>query len=161
MAIGFLGLYKENTVIAQSLARSAIGSTGASVEANDIQLDFSVGEVAVTRLESPEIVLTQGFLQSERIVTGVDELPVFVSLRVYPNPFSKTLEISLKGAALSFHLAIYDGVGRSLKGFERTVETYGHWQERLDLTQQPPGIYTLLIANPGGTWTKTYKVVKQ
>lgn len=161
LAVGFLGLCRGNTAIAQSLARSTIGSAGTSVEANNIQLDFSVGEAAVISLESPEIVLTQGFQQSERIITGIDELPISVSLRVYPNPFSETLEISMKGAALSFYIALYDATGRSLKAFDHKVEAYGSWQEHLNLTQQPPGIYTLLIANPGGSWTKTYKVVKQ
>jgi hypothetical protein len=161
LAVGFLWLFSGNTAMTQSLARSIIGSAGSSAEGSNLQLAFSVGEVAIIPLESPSITLTQGFHQRERIITGIDEVPISVSLRVYPNPFNETLEISMKGAVLSFHIALYDAVGHSLEGFGRKVETYGSWQESIDLTRHPPGIYTLLITNLRGTWAKTYKVVKQ
>jgi len=51
LATVLIQLSGGNSVLAQSLARSVISSAGASVEANNIQLGFSVGEVAVTSLE--------------------------------------------------------------------------------------------------------------
>ena len=60
LAIGFLVSSRGNITIAQSLARSAIGSVGATSETNNIQLDFLVGEVAVVLLENPSIVIAQG-----------------------------------------------------------------------------------------------------
>lgn len=161
LVISLCWVFKEKSLLAQSLERSVISGLGASSEVGDLQLDYTVGEAVVAPLESPAIVLSQGFHQVYRTITGLQEPPADLTLHTYPNPFESELEILIKGQRLDFNVQMYDATGQTLTTYGRQVKTSGQWQERLDFGQQPSGTYLLLITGPPGTWMKSFKIIKQ
>ena len=60
----FLCLFSTALVQAQSLERQVIGSTGTSFSNASAQMDFTVGELAVTTITDGTTELTQGFHQT-------------------------------------------------------------------------------------------------
>jgi hypothetical protein len=84
------------TLFGQSSSPNIISTSGQTYQGNSIQLDWTLGEVAVRTLENSNQQLTQGFHQPYYKITSIVELPsAFGKVEVYPNPVSKQLNISL------------------------------------------------------------------
>lgn len=146
-------------VTAQSIERSVISSLGSSVQAGDLQLDYTVGEAAVLALGNEDLLLTQGFHQGTLETTGLNGLPLDIRYRIYPNPATTEVQLQLEGPELDFQVILYDTSGRPL-GAKRRIKAVGHWQSVFDLSQQTPGNYFLVIMDRNGHWLQSHKVMK-
>lgn len=81
---------------ASSFAQSVVSAGGNQFTSTEYQLNFTLGETAITTLQVDDVVLTQGFHQSRLEVTAVNELPSSnVNIKVFPNPTSDNLHISV------------------------------------------------------------------
>ena len=82
-------------------------------------------------------------------VTAIDQLtqPLSEQLRIYPNPTSGEITISLKNAAEStYQLSIIDLFGRSM--FTKQISSQGSTiEEKVNLTDLPAGIYVAQLSN--------------
>jgi hypothetical protein len=76
------------TVYSQSISHQVIASAGNSVTNGNMNLSYTVGEVAVTTISGNNYILTQGFHQPEHTVSSMleSEKTVIGSFAVYPNP---------------------------------------------------------------------------
>jgi len=74
-------------VFGQQIERSTLSAAGNSAEIGDIQLDWTLGQIAVSTVSSGSLILTQGFQQPIFTRTvGLDKLDKSLSLSHYPNP---------------------------------------------------------------------------
>lgn len=95
LSLLFLIIWKFN-INAQSISISpeVISSAGATFQENFIQIDWTLGELAVTTIQGISSQITQGFHQTNSTVTSIDEFPQELGdILVYPNPTSERIEM--------------------------------------------------------------------
>jgi hypothetical protein len=96
-------------VFGQVTSPSLISSSGDSYSNNNINMDFSIGEVVIETHQNTEI-LTQGFHQEIlKINTGLSELNLVT--KVYPNPTSDFVIVELENDN-NGEILIYDINGK-------------------------------------------------
>lgn len=157
----FLSLSFTGT--AQSLDRFVIGVTGGTATAGNTQIEYTVGEMAVTTLETGAFVLNQGFHQSNPPFNTAVEKPLQINLsyKLYPNPTNGKVQLELEaGEVVDLKIAVYDAQGRltsvAAQDFSRqkTINTV------FDLSQQASGLYFIRVLSPNGEIAKSFKVEK-
>src|SRR5690242_17007597 len=76
-------VFSSYAINAQSLERKVIAAGGASASGS-LQLDYTIGEIAITTVAVNNTVLTQGFHQPQvAIISGNNIFPYLI---LYPNP---------------------------------------------------------------------------
>lgn len=157
----FSALLVIGTIQGQSIERQVIASGGDSATNGNISLDFTIGEAVVTTLTASDLILTQGFHQGALMTTRVNELPISVKYKIYPNPTQEQLWLEITGEALDFYVLLYNELGQSLSVTKRHVQGIGQWQGSFDLSKLSAGLYLLVFTNATGEWLASYKLVKQ
>lgn len=102
------------TVRAQvSLSPIVISSGGDYFESTNMSISWTLGELAVTTLQSDNMILTQGFQQPFNIGVGIRQNEMNWTISVYPNPVEDELmirfDIPLPG---NYLIEIQDVTGR-------------------------------------------------
>jgi hypothetical protein len=96
-------------IFGQVTSPSLISSSGDSYSNNNVNMDFSIGEIVIETHQNNEI-LTQGFHQEIlKIHTGVSELDLVT--KVYPNPTSDFVIVELENDNTA-EILIYDINGK-------------------------------------------------
>ncbi len=98
---------------------SVISSAGNSVTAGNIQLSWTLGELAVATLESGDYIISQGFQQSYLSVTedttNLVLNPINWNISAYPNPVSNELKIQFNlQEETDFFVEIQDVTGKMI-----------------------------------------------
>ena len=145
-------------VSGQSLGRQLIGPTGGAARIGDLQLTWSLGEVAIAHRNaaSGEWRLTEGFQQPGVVPLDDGVNPLLV--QVAPNPVRNMLNVYIPGNAQEeWAMTLGDVNGKIL--LRRTGLTTGN--SEVDLTRLPSGVYFLTILHEAtGEIRQTLKVVK-
>lgn len=148
---------------AQSLERSVIGGAGFSIQNENVQLSFTVGETVVSAFNTADFLLTQGFQQTgiEEVPTGI-ELPTYIQdITAYPNPVGTTLYLDINSTKIfEFSLEVHDVTGKRQALPAHLMDSTGHFQHQIDLMDWAPGIYLLMIKTKEGTPVKIFKIQK-
>jgi len=76
---------------------------------------------------------------------GVEELPEGVELKVYPNPTSGKVNVYVAGVSQAVKVYARSVVGTQVGDFQYMPKEDGTIMEIIDLTDQAPGIYFLII----------------
>ncbi|MCK5338756.1 MAG: T9SS type A sorting domain-containing protein, partial [Bacteroidales bacterium] len=76
---------------------------------------------------------------------GIGENPNSVDLQVYPNPTTGTVNIYIGGVSDEMEVHVRSAMGTSLGDHKYMPDANGIIAETLDLSDQPPGIYFLII----------------
>ena len=162
LLVFFLPLALPYGLLAQTtIERSVIGAAGTSYQTADLQLDYSVGEVAVSTAETGTFVLTEGFHQADLFPTASDE-PLRVAYQLFPNPTQGQVSLELRAPQpLRLRLKWYDLQGRELSSLEQQVElgTQPH-KLQFDLSDLARGTYLLKLLTPEGTEAYSFRVVR-
>ena len=144
----------------QSLERSVLGAAGKTDANKTIRLEWTLGEVAVSRFEHAGGELNEGFhqphliVESDQTLTTVDQ-----RFQIYPNPVSADLFVKAKlRANEQVRLRLIDPAGRLLLPDRLTG---GLVDEQLDLQRFPAGHYYLLVLNVKGKVVQSAKILKQ
>lgn len=147
--------------VGQSVERNVIASTGRSASAGNIQVDYTLGEVAVTTLQSPANKLTQGFHQSSDISVGISQQPeILLTLEAYPNPTEHQLTLSITASAPALFTAnIYDVAGRNT-GLALRSEVTEKYAGNLDVSQLSAGAYFIHLTDANGKHAGTLRFQK-
>lgn len=134
----------------QGIERSLVGTGGKVVTAKNIELNYSVGELAVATLQgtgSTTVVCTEGFQQKQiKDVTSIDIRMTWTGLlRVdaYPNPVRNNLTVYVYDDNFDeYRVDLYDGS-------ERLLQRYTLQQNKLiiPMQQYPAGFYWLKFSN--------------
>lgn len=125
-----------NVGLTQKITPTVLSSAGAVMKANNLSIEWTLGELATETLVSGGNILTQGFHQTNLTIVSTQN-PGIEGLKIYPNPFISQLTIENKtGERLSFHLIGIHGQCIS----EYLVE---HGVHSLEMDFLPSGSYIL------------------
>ncbi|MCG8327699.1 MAG: T9SS type A sorting domain-containing protein [Chitinophagales bacterium] len=81
---------------AQNISPVVVSSAGESYQGNLMQIDWTLGELAITSIQNSSRQITQGFHQPNYIITNIKGLPENIGyIHIYPNPTSDELQIKL------------------------------------------------------------------
>lgn len=141
---------------AQTLSPEVISSAGGKMQSASISLDWTLGEMAVTRWNTPNGFATEGFHQP---VLQITLLPEYSSPKVSiaPNPVQSTLNVRVNEAPQKTLFAqLVDVKGRVL--VQRTNLGLGNTE--LNLSNLPAGTYFLQVLQQNGKTLEAFKVVK-
>lgn len=142
----------------QSLSPEIISTAGESESSADIALSWTIGEVVTTTYSADDLILTQGFHQSEVVVVPIGEQTIEgLSLDVYPNPASQRLMIERQGSDKeTMLLEIYNMEGvkvlteKLMKGDKRKI---------LNINDLPSATYILRMTQDNKF--RSFKIIKQ
>lgn len=161
LLLSFMGLIIMGR--AQAIERSVIGVTGGTASSGSAQLDYTVGEVAVTTLETGQFVLNQGFQQStEGVNTSVEDPPqIRLNYKLYPNPTTDKVRLELEAAeAVDLKIIVYDTKGRITSVTSQDFNRQKAINTEFDLSQLAEGLYFIRVLSPNGEIAKSFKVEK-
>jgi hypothetical protein len=125
------------------LERSTVNTGGGEYKGNNINISYSIGEIAVESKSTPTIILTQGFQQPDTL-NGVDvrfDQPN-IGVKVFPNPAGYKLTIEFPDNNTSEIIyALIDIKGETIiEGKLIGVKT-----QEIDLSKFTNGTYYLII----------------
>lgn len=150
-------LFCSLVFIAQSsIERQVFGIAGTSAHSESIQLDWTLGEVALASHNSSFGSLTEGFQQAfVKIETPFIAVNNLSEVLIMPNPASSFVSVKfLQAIKENIHWEIFDLTGKSL---QRNVFDVSADHE-IDISSYPDEMYILKIS--GENITRTYKITK-
>ncbi|MCF8346476.1 MAG: T9SS type A sorting domain-containing protein [Bacteroidales bacterium] len=91
----YMMLLTNQLLFSQSveLSPTVISSAGNYSEAEGVSLSWTLGEIAVSSLQSDNYLLAQGFQQSYPDNTGFVTDPIRWQIAIYPNPVKRLLRL--------------------------------------------------------------------
>lgn len=146
-------------VSAQDAKLEVVSSTGGTFQLKSMQLDWTVGELAILSIQNDSQLVTQGFHQPYLIVTSIGAFDASIgNIRVYPNPTSETLEVDFEfNNSHLVTMRLVDAKGEVVL----SKEVLGHvTKETMDVEWLPRGIYFLNFLLDNHLYSKTIKVLK-
>lgn len=142
----------------QGVSPEVVSTAGDSFVGSNIQLDWTVGEVAISTLQST-VQITQGFHQPYYYILETEELPVSIgTIKIFPNPTSDWLEMELRlkeSQLVDIHL--YDMQGKLIW---QTTRDGAYILEKKSLQNLPKGSYVLSFLMHQNQTIQTYKIEK-
>ena len=124
-----------------------------------MQIDWTLGELAITTIQNSSQQVTQGFYQPNSIITSVNKLPQEVGqIRVYPNPTSDRIEMKINFDQIrDVKIQLIDINGTLIW----TTEKRGSKIEKIqNITNLSSGNYFLNFLIDGNQYSQTFKVQK-
>lgn len=158
----FFTLLGSYSAFCQSLSPQGIFASGGVTNIDGYaQLSWTLGETQTLTYSKNNVILTQGFLQSNFTITGIDAFSEndIVQYSVFPNPVKDilTMEYSAdKEIELSVYL--YNLEGKSL--FTNKISTSTKSSE-INFTSLQSGYYILKVFTEDQSFLKTYKILFQ
>lgn len=142
----------------QTLSPETILSSGGDFANAEAQISWTLGDFQTTTYMKDQIVLTQGFLQTEIKVTDVFSInnSLDIELKVFPNPVTNYLFIKLisdDNKKISWQLINQNGK------IMRYDDLYNKETE-IDFSQYEDGIYYLKTFSKDGSFLKIFKVIR-
>jgi hypothetical protein len=153
----FLSIYAQAQL---ALAPSIVASGGQYYESDNMNISWTVGELAVTTLTGENLILTQGFQQPTLIGTGIDRDVFDGEIFVYPNPVQNELfirfDIERPG---EYIFEIQDVTGRIMSQTLQKPITPGDIIQ-LNTSTFSPGIYLLKVITSDGQSAQVINIRK-
>jgi hypothetical protein len=155
--------FAASTLQAQSLDRFVIGTTGGFGTNATNEVEFTVGELVTTTIESGTIILNQGFHQTNpQYNTSLEPEAASVSYLLYPNPTTGSTTLELESPEpVAINLEIWDARGRKTHLPAESHSFTGKKVIHLDLSSVAEGIYMLRFSDTEGTFLKTLRIEKR
>ena len=145
--------------ITNAQEQEVISSSGDHFDNGSVQISWTLGEIVTETATDGNIIVTQGFHQTNLTVTQIEEEylnSANASVNIFPNPTSDLATIKLTDVDISnFVFELNDNKGKTIikKKFESESEV-------IDFSQFAASIYYIRIYNQDGTYSNTFKVVK-
>lgn len=145
------------SAIAQSISPEVLSSAGRSFRGVSIQIDWTLGETAITSLQTPYQQITQGFHQPHHAITN--DLPEKAGqIIVFPNPTQDVLQVEMLFIQdRHVHIQLYDVSGKLL--WTREVSGQSILQE-VNLSTYPNGNYLLCFSIDQNEFSQSFKIQK-
>ncbi len=155
----FTVIWSFNNINAQSSTPEVISTTGGTYQGNTVQIDWTLGELAVTAIQNSSSQITQGFHQPKYIITSTSELPKEIGqISVFPNPTSDRIEMQLafdQNQKIQIQLIDINGVRQwSMEKHGQTID------ETISIGALPDGNYFLNFFLEGHSYHQTFKIQK-
>ncbi len=143
----------------QSLSRTVIGSAGALTSNSSAQLEFTLGESAVSSVKNSSAVLTEGFNQGyakKDTQVSIWSDHTYPEVKLFPNPATSYLYLE-NHENLDISIEVLDYVGKTVK---QTMPVSSHSKATLDIKHLPSGIYMIKMTDENNKHY-TYRWIKQ
>jgi hypothetical protein len=154
LLIFYCSLFIAGSLVAQSTELQLFGVSNGNASDSDLQLEWSIGESFITAHETDFGLLTEGFIQPEisdpELFLEVDLEPSILrtafSMEVFPNPVYDlfTVKLNQPNEELSY-IRILDMIGKVLY---HKVIPIGTYQQELDMSNYPSGLYLIQYISP-------------
>lgn len=136
-----------------------VSPAGSTYHANELTLDWTIGEVVITSMQTSSMGVSQGFHQPNISVVSVQPIPEELgTVAVFPNPFSNDLDINIQySIPQKGVLKLFDFTGKIIwkQPFEGIDIV-----ERLSTTSFPAGTYLFVVSIGETPFVYTYQLVK-
>ena len=156
LLLGAMWMYNAN---AQRLSPEIVSSAGETYQGVSMQIDWTLGELAITTIQNPTRQVTQGFHQPGYTITSIHEWPEEIGeIKVYPNPTSGRLTINLAfDRSRDIQIKLFDLHGR----LNWTKDYRGEQiSESISLSQLSSGSYFLNFSIDDNEFFQTFKIEK-
>ncbi len=142
----------------QMLSPETILSSGGEFANTAAQISWTLGDFQTTTYVKDQLVLTQGFLQSEIKITSIINIDNSgnIELKVFPNPVTNYLSlkvISHENKKISWQLINQNGK------IIKYNDIYNKNTE-IDFSSYKNGIYYLKTFSKDGSFIKIFKIVR-
>lgn len=142
-----------------SMAQSDIVPAGGTATGAGGSATYTVGQIAVQRMENGDKYIIEGVQQPYEIQTvGIDDHPgISLEAIVYPNPTQHYVQLRISNYMIpdyGLKAQLYDANGRLLQIF-----TISDFETKMDLEQYPTASYQLRVYDDKQL-LKTFKIVK-
>lgn len=143
-------------VNAQSISNQVISSFGLSISNSSAQTDITIGETVVSTISDASNTITQGFHQTNLIVTSVTENESANHYQFYPNPVENQLNFLYSNTNLEVvNLQLFDVSGKLLWS-KQGINT----NQQIDFSDKPKGTYFIKLTTKTRKEIKVAKVIK-
>lgn len=147
---------------AQTFSPNVISSAGGTNDANNVSLDWTVGESSVQTVSTNENIVTQGLHQSNIQVLEIQNedasLEGIYTISVAPNPVNDILTTSIQSQKDSkLLLTVVDLNGNNI--LKEKMHT-GEDSKTIDMSGFATGVYFLHVKDEAGKLIKTFKIIK-
>lgn len=156
------GLSTITIIQAQTFSPSVISTDGGFGKTSTLTFDWTLGELAVKSVYTPNTLFTEGFHQPILIVTEVDPKTNLSEndylIEVAPNPVQSLLSIRIEFKQdQKIHIYLTDLLGRILISQNVNSETES---VDMDVGELPSALYILWFTNSDGAPIKSFKISK-
>lgn len=143
-------------VNAQSISNQVISSYGLSAANGSAITDVTIGEPIIGTVSDGNSTLTQGFHQTNLIVTTIKENESTNNYQFYPNPVNETLNFSYNNTVHeTVNLQLFNVNGQLLWSKEKIISN-----EQINFSDKAKGTYLIKITDIKNNEIKTIKVIK-
>ncbi len=140
--------------------RDVIASGGETVVTGSMQVSWTVGEVATNYFDNPNLMVSEGFQQSNLGGVGLVDDLFEGSISVYPNPVGDQLFYDIRtDNELELTVSLYDASGRLVKETAQ-FSVDDAYSGQIEMTGLAPGNWVLKIYSKDKELTRIFKVVK-
>lgn len=142
-----------------TMAQSDIVPAGGTATGSGGSATYTVGQIAVQRMDDGSKYVIEGVQQPYEIQTvGVDDYPgIRLEAVLYPNPTQHYVQLRISNFTIPDYgltAQLYDANGRLLRIF-----TVSDFETRIDMEEYPTATYQLRVMD-NKLLLKTFKVVK-
>lgn len=154
----FLSLLFGAWSYSQSLSPEVIATAGDHFTSSSAQLSWTLGEpVSETFYGEGTTILTQGFHQTNLMITALADFSADFKVSVYPNPTAEWLNVEAPDAPAAFGLELFDVTGKPLQFLPAEAQSE---RRTVDLSGLTPGMYLLRLRTEDRKTIKTFKIFK-
>lgn len=153
-----LFLFAYNLIYSQdiTLERNLISNGGGSIILEELQIDYSFGEVLIGQYKLEDIEVSNGFLQQSTLSTSIRKHEILnVEISLFPNPTNQYANILIKEEG-RFFIQLFNPEGKMIS--QKNLE--GNSMLKLDMSPHPFGLYTLEVSDADGN-KKALQLVRQ
>lgn len=157
LLIWIVGFGLTTMAMSQTTNLELVSSSGDSFSNESYQINWSIGESMIETFSGGHYQLTQGFHQSNYIVTKVEELSESsINISVYPNPTSDFIFIDFTNSLVTESvLTIANINGKVLQ-----IKTSMNNSEKLDFANYVSGVYFLNVKQNNKV-VESFKIIKK
>lgn len=154
----FLSVLFGTWSYSQSLSPEVIATAGDHFSTASAQLSWTLGEpVSETFYGEGTTILTQGFHQTNLMITALADFSADFKVSVYPNPTAEWLNVEAPDAPAAFGLELFDVTGKPLQFLPAEPQSE---RRTVDLSGLTPGMYLLRLRTEDRKTIKTFKIFK-
>jgi len=136
-------------------AQEVISPQGESYSNSSGEVQITIGEPIISTFENGTNGLTQGFHQTNLIISSIEDFAEEFDVSIYPNPVMNQLTIKLTDAKEGYQIDMVDMNGKLVK-----TQLIFSEVNVVDVSQMAAGVYLLRLKDEQGQYLKTYQIHK-
>lgn len=141
---------------AQSVDKQVIASAGETLSNGTNQITSTIGE-PIIGLKGSTVTIHQGFLAGASNATlSVEELVASSEVKIYPNPFTDLVNISIPENQGKVTATIYSSAGK-----QAGIYTINNSLQSLNLEHLAQGMYLVQLHFAETNTFKSFKIIKK